>query len=57
MLTPEEFCKEMENLRNDLDSDEEVFHICADGLICDLLRELGYGDGVDVFESTSKWYC
>ena len=35
----------------------EMAHILADELMCDLLRELGYGDGVDIFEKMYKWYA
>jgi hypothetical protein len=36
--------------------DTEMAHIMADELMCKLLRELGYGDGVDIFENMNKWY-
>lgn len=32
-------------------------HIGADSLMCDLLRTLGYGEGVDTFENMPKWYA
>jgi hypothetical protein len=37
--------------------DEEVRHSEADRLRCQVLRQLGYGTGVDVFESMKKWYA
>ena len=36
--------------------DPEGRHDEMDKLMCKLLRELGYGDGVDVFERQEKWY-
>lgn len=55
MMTPEEFKKRMQEAAA-LEY-EEVAHPDADGVMCDLLRELGYGDGVDVFEAMPKWYA
>lgn len=36
--------------------DEEGVHIAMDEIMCKLLRNLGFGAGVDIFESTDKWY-
>ena len=38
------------------DHNTEMAHILADELMCKLLRELGYGEGVDLFEKMDKWY-
>ena len=32
-------------------------HVAADRLMCEVLKELGYGDGVAIFESMGKWYA
>ena len=59
-MTPEEFKNEMQkisNQRGEKFCDEEITHSKADDLMCDLLRELGYGEGVDVFEDMPKWYA
>lgn len=59
-LTPEEFTKQMQEafdvyyLEKD---DEEEVHIVMDGIMCNLLRQLGYGDGVDIFNKTPMWYA
>jgi hypothetical protein len=37
--------------------DEEDVHIAMDGIMCNLLRDLGYGEGIDIFDSTPKWYA
>ena len=31
-------------------------HEKADELMCELLRELGYGEAVEIFEKMKKWY-
>jgi len=36
--------------------DAECGHIEADKLMCELLRDFGYGEGVDIFEKMYKWY-
>ena len=65
LLTPEEFAKAMKDISDKLVNppedcpyyDEEDAHMEMDDLMCDLLRSLGYGDGVDIFENTDKWYA
>jgi len=37
--------------------DIEYDHEEADGVLCDLLRSLGYDDVVDVWVSVDKWYA
>ena len=36
--------------------DIEEAHAAADNLMCDMLRSLGYGDGVDVYRAVHKRY-
>lgn len=57
-MTPEEFKNRMLQLWDfsDPTNDRECSHFAADALMCDLLRSLGYGDGVEIFESNDKWY-
>ena len=55
--TPEEFTKRMQEIHNRYSDDEEVVHSEMDDLMCELLRELGYGEGVDIFDNTHKWYA
>ena len=65
VLTPEEFVKAMKDISDKLTNpskdnpyyDEEDSHAEMDGLMCDLLRSLGYGDGIDIFNKTPKWYA
>lgn len=37
--------------------DQETAHWMADNLMCDVLRQLGFGAGVDIFENMPKWYA
>lgn len=62
MTTKEEFYLDMLALKEKLEAksttwDKEDFHLAADDLICNLLIELGYGQGVKVFLDTPKWYA
>ena len=54
IMTPEEFAKAMKKAS---DYDEEVAHMQMDDLMSDLLRQLGYGEGIDIFENTYKWHA
>ena len=62
VMTPEEFAKKMKKIsdnlkyQNDAYYDEEDAHMQMDDLMSDLLRQLGYGEGIDIFENTNKWY-
>jgi hypothetical protein len=58
-MTPEEFKNLMANAKSRYDEhdDEEETHVEMDGIMCNLLRQLGYGEGVDIFNSTPKWYA
>ena len=53
-MTPEEFHDRMIALET---GDEESDHARADDLMCQALTELGYQDGVKVFETMGKWYA
>lgn len=59
-MTPEEFAAQMQEAYEEYylkDNDEEVVHIVMDGIMCSLLRLLGYGEGIDIFNNTPKWYA
>ena len=59
-LTPEQFANEMAKIHKDylIDrEDEELCHIEMDNLIINMLIDLGYEDGVYIFEHTKKWYA
>ena len=64
MMTPEEFkfammdasltTYEFESLHY---FDHESAHLKMDDLMCQVLRELGYGEGIDIFRQSTKWYA
>ena len=55
IMKPEEFLQEMKIIfMNKRDTAQD--HSAADSLMCEVLTQLGYGDGVRVFEEADKWY-
>ena len=57
LMTPEKFKLEMNELATSSSLDKEDRHILMDALLCEVLRSIGYDDGIDIFEATSKWYA
>lgn len=55
MKTPEQFAAAMSQAAKDRDT--ESAHATADDIMCELLRELGYEEGVEIFEQMEKWYA
>lgn len=55
-MSPEEFAKRMSAIEEQCD-DEEINHVKGDALMCEVLTELGYGDGVKIFDDMCKWYA
>lgn len=65
-ITPEEFKKRMNELSKnvmelddqnpDMPSIVETAHIKADELMCEILIELGYEEGIDIFKRMEKYY-
>lgn len=55
-MSPEMFELRMRDLQHIYEDDREVRHIKMDELMCEFLRKLGYGAGVDIFEATPMWY-
>ena len=56
-MTPGEFAQRMRDIYPEDDCyDPEVAHGPADDLLCEVLRELGYGEGVGTYEEAVKWY-
>lgn len=59
VMSPEEFARTMLAVKSeqyDENNDIENCHIVMDSVMMHLLRSLGYGAGVDIFEGTSKGY-
>lgn len=58
-MSPKEFEEKMKELEQDEDEngDTEEVHRCMDDLMCKVLSELGFGEGVKIFYRTYKWYA
>lgn len=61
-MTPEEFANKMREIVKECEerkgqNDAEIIHEALDDCMCDLLRELGYDEGVDFFLAQERWYA
>lgn len=56
-MTPEEFAAEMREACEHYKDDRECRHVAMDRIMTNLLRQLGYGKGIDIFANTRKWYA
>ena len=56
-LSPLEFAVEMSKIKLECGGDEEVAHLTMDDLMTEQLKQLGYSEGVAVFDSPGKWYA
>ena len=56
-MTPAEFAEQMKTVRENRRLDAEVAHAEMDDLMAKLLVELGYQEGVAIFEEQAKWYA
>lgn len=61
-MSPDEFKYRMENILathadEAFENSMEERHRAADILMCEALRKLGYGGGIDIFEEMPKWYA
>lgn len=54
LLTPAEFAEKMQKAAA---MEPERGHVDMDELMAELLRSLGYGDGIDVFDNATRWYA
>lgn len=54
-MSPAEFAERLRLVFKEADIEEE--HSKADGLMCEVLESLGYGEGVEVFVNARKWYA
>ena len=53
--TSDEFLKDMQTVASS--NDPECSHVYMDDMMCDLLKQLGYGEAIEVFRHTEKWYA
>jgi hypothetical protein len=56
-MTPEEAAAKMREIFSGTDYNIGAAHLEADELLCQILRELGYGEAVQIFEDADKWYA
>jgi predicted RNase H-like nuclease (RuvC/YqgF family) len=56
-ITPVEFLNEMNKIARESGFDEEVAHSRMGALMCRVLAEQGFGEGVSVFDQQSKHYA
>ncbi len=56
-MTPHEFAVTMASIKYEFGDDQEAAHLKMDNLMGEILRGLGYGAGVEIFESQDKWYA
>ena len=52
----DKYLKQMNEVKIRYAGDQELAHIIADGILCDLLISLGYPEVVEVYNSIDKWY-
>ena len=55
--SPDRFAKEMKAIREEEGGDYEIAHEKMDNIMCRVLLELGYRDGVAFFNEQKKWYA
>ena len=53
-MTPKEFAEKMQLIVDE--ENTELGHIEMDNLMCELLKSLGYEEGVEIFDNALKWY-
>lgn len=55
-ISPNEFEGIMRMIKEGYEDDPECCHIYMDEFMCVTLMCLGYDNGVEVFDSSTKWY-
>lgn len=55
IMTAEEFAKKMEKLSTIYDVEER--HLQMDYLLIEVLRQLGYNKGCDIWVQTDMWFA
>lgn len=55
-MTPESFTNAMKTIHDYFGDYSRIGHEAMDDLMCSVLSNLGFGDGIDVFYSTDKFY-
>lgn len=56
-MNAQEFKAHMQLISVQAREDIETAHITADDLLCNQLSELGYTEGIKIFQSMEKYYA
>ena len=56
-MTTKEFTLTMSAIRKRYHDDQELCNMLMDDDMSKALKELGYDEGNDIFESADKWYA
>lgn len=56
-MTPDEFRRAVQQILVDDWGETEDFHIQTDGLMENVLIELGYDEGVKLIQGHNRWYA
>ena len=54
-MTEGEFAFRMREIKDEMDT--EYGHVVADDLMCEVLRDLDYGEGIGIYEGMDRWYA
>ena len=57
VTSPEQFAKDLRAIQQRMGYDKEEMHVVMDAYLLQVLEELGYEEGVKIFEETPKWYA
>lgn len=56
-ITPEEFEEKMKKIKELYADDIQAMHRKADALLYFTLKQLGYEEGIKIFDKMEKWYA
>lgn len=56
-MDKKQFAESMQKLADKSEDDPEAIHIEMDNLMCKALQELGYDEGIHIFERAIKYYA
>ena len=57
IMTPETFTRKRRAILELYSDDYEYIHYDHDALMIEVLRTLGYGEGLDIIEEQTRWYA
>ena len=54
-MDPKQFADKMRDISKNTDIEDR--HMEADDLLCEMLIELGYAEGVEIYNAMPAWYA